>query len=270
MQWNGEYSWLIGGASVGMLVAIFAYYGGLRRSLMQDMQRRLVARQDQFISIASHYLMSPISIIQATVADLQDRETELATAERMKRYETIQRAQQRLLILADQLLIVGQIDQNMLHIKVEVGDLAAVVGDAMAAVDTFARQKEVQMRLYDYTRDVSQARFDARRMKQALVAVLDNAIKFSVDKGEVIVQVTYQAGVFTIFIQDEGIGMPKQIMEHLSEKFYRGTQLYNFDYEGAGLGLHIAYAIVSHHGGSLTFQSKPKKGTVAIIQLPES
>jgi len=268
MQIDDKYMWLIGGLGAGIIIAIIFYYLGLRRMLMKTVQKRLVARQDQFISIASHYLLSPISIIQAAVSDLQNRETSMTSQDRLKLYDIIYRGQQRLLILSEQLLIVGQIDQNLLNVQVAVADITDVVSDAIAKVDPFARQKQLKIKFFDQSQDVHQSRFDARHLKQALVAILDNAIKFSQDNSEITVQLALESNIFTIVVEDHGIGMPQNIINHLSEKFYRGTQLYSFDYEGMGLGLHIAYAIINLHGGSLTFRSKPKQGTVAIIQLP--
>ncbi len=132
----------------------------------------------------------------------------------------------------------------------------------------FARTKNIKIVFEDHTQEIKQTRIDNRRMKQAIIAALDNAIKFSMEGTTITVCLTLQDKIFTIEVEDEGIGMPANVIEHLSDKFYRGSSIYSFDYEGLGLGLHIAYAIIRAHQGNITFQSRVKHGTVVTIEFP--
>jgi signal transduction histidine kinase len=256
------------GFAAGMTVAAAAYYGGIKSALKASVARELGKKQDQFISIASHYMLSPITIIQVAMSQLKERDAELKPEQRLKFYDAIERGQQRLWILAEQFLIVGEVDHNRLQLQVGVNNVVDTVRAAVLSMKSFSDQKKIKVSVIDQSGNLQQIRYDARRVKQALIAVLDNAIKFGPEGSEIVVQIVYQSSIFSIVIQDQGIGMPKEVMEHVSERFYRGTQLYNFDYEGLGLGLHIAYAIIMLHQGSLSFQSKPGKGTTALIQLP--
>jgi signal transduction histidine kinase len=135
-------------------------------------------------------------------------------------------------------------------------------------VDPFARAKKITIHFEMETKDLQEAKFDARRMKQVFIAVLDNAVKFSIEGAEVRVRLTYQSGIFSVVVEDDGVGMPDAMLSHITEKFFRGNDMYTFDYEGMGLGLHIAQAIVALHQGNISFTSKPKKGTIVSIQFP--
>lgn len=252
----------------GFLVAILFWILVARRKIIESSDKKLRQRKDQFISLASHYLLNPITIIQSAVASLQERDTSLSSDQRMVFYDAIERGQQRLWIVTEQLILVGEIDQETLRLQVGVSNLYDTISEAIAVIDPFARVKKISLHFDMDTKDLQEARFDARKMKQAIIAVLDNAVKFSLEGGSVRVRLTYQSGIFSIIVEDDGIGMPDSMLSHITEKFYRGTDVYTFDYEGFGLGLHIAQAIIQMHQGALQFVSKPKKGTIATIQFP--
>ena len=252
----------------GFVLAMLFYYVVLRPPLERRLEKKLRERKDEFIGLSSHYLLTPITIIQTAVARLQEADTTLDTTQRMKLYEAIAMGQQRLWIIAEQLVLVNQIDFNELRLRLEVANVSETVSDAIASVDIFARHKNLKLHFTDYTKEINQARFDPRRLRQAIIAVLDNAIKFSLENTTVSVELKLEGKVFQINIADQGIGMPPEVLEHITERFYRGNGIYNFDYEGLGLGLHIAYAIARQHGGNMEFTSQPKQGTTVSIQFP--
>lgn len=252
------------GAIAGFLVSLFV----VQRILNRRVLREVSVRQEQFSNLASHYLLSPITIIQTAISELRDRDPNLTLDERTRYYEAIVRGQQRLWIITEQLMITGDLTDNKLQLSYAVGDPMDVVTGAISALDAFAREKQVRVTFRPTTNGLSEARFDVRRLKQALIAVIDNAIKFSETGGTIEIRLSLADDAWQIEVEDEGIGMSADIMAHLSEKFYRGTSIYNFDYEGMGLGLYIAQSIIALHGGSITFASQPKRGTIATIRFP--
>lgn len=252
----------------GFVLAMLFYYLFLRKKIVTRMEKIVRDRKDQFTGLASHYLLTPITIIQTAIAQLQEDHATLSPEKRAHLYDAISMGQQRLWIIAEQLVLINQIDFNEMRLQSEAADIVDTVSGAIASVDVFARIKKITIHFQDDTKEMRQGRFDPRRMKQAIIAVLDNAIKFSMESTQIIVSVGLEEGYFNIQVQDQGIGMASNVIEHLSEKFYRANGIYNFDYEGLGLGLHIADAIVRQHQGRMVFQSKPKQGTVVTIQFP--
>lgn len=253
---------------IAFVLGILLAFTIIRDYYHQYADKVLRERQDQFTGLASHYLLTPISIIQMAVNNLIDSDSKMKAEERMKMYYMALRGQQRLFIIAEQLLLLGDIDQNRMEIKSEIIDISTVVGQAVSKVDVFAREKNIDLKYIDGTDDLTQIRADKRRLIQAFIAIIDNAIKFSTDSTPVEVNLTYENQYFVITIADHGIGMPDKIMHNLSDKYYRGGALYKFDYEGLGLGLHIAKAIIAAHEGIVQVDSKPKQGTVVVISLP--
>lgn len=262
--------WYQQGALVGagFILAVLLYLALLRPVLLRRLEHKVQARKDQFVALASHYLLTPITIIQTATAQLKDNDATLTAEDRRKLYEAITVGQQRLWIIAEQLVLVNQVDHNELRLRMEVGDLSNTVSSAVTAVDVFARHKNINLRYQDLTQNLSQARFDSRRMRQALIALLDNAIKFSVEDTQILVQLSHNGGYFTITVTDQGLGMAPEVLERITQKFFRGSEIYNFNYEGLGLGLYLAYAIVRQHQGQMYFDSRPKKGTTVTIQFP--
>jgi signal transduction histidine kinase len=249
---------LLGSLLVGLLLA----RASVRRSSVQ-----LKRAKEQFIALSSHYLLTPISIIQGAVAQLQERDSSLTVEQRQKLYGSVFKGQQRLWILAEQFILVSQIEEGMLQLKLEAGDVTALAENAAESVDIFAREKEIQVKIDDQTSANREARFDHRRMRQALVAVLDNAIKFSPEGSTVQVSILPEDSAFAFDVTDVGTGMPSETVRRITSTFTRGTSSYTFDHEGIGLGLFIANAIMREHGGELRIVSG-KRGTTVTLRFP--
>jgi signal transduction histidine kinase len=109
---------------------------------------------------------------------------------------------------------------------------------------------------------------DELKMKQVLIILLDNAIKYSTDKIEVTVE-KKQEGVI-IKVKDYGIGIPKEDLAHIFERFYRVDKARSRATGGTGLGLSIAQTIVRQHKGEIFIKSEEEQGTEVVIHLPVS
>ena len=255
-------------ALLGFLVATFFYLNGVHPLARKSLEKKFRERKNEFIALASHYLITPITIIQTAVTRLQEKDATLTGEERAKLYDSILMGEQRLWMITEQLILVNEIDQNNLQVNIAVSNLSETVTSAIASLDVFARNKKIKIHFLDQIKDIQEARYDERRIKQAIVAIIDNAIKFSVEDSGIRVRLGLQSGIITIEVEDQGSGMPPEILKHLAEKFYRGSSLYTFDHEGAGLGLFIAQAILRQHQGLINFESQAKRGTRVTIHFP--
>lgn len=255
-----------GGLLIGVLVTLLS----LRSALGKRAQSRLREGKDQFIAIASHYMLTPISIIQGALTRLQETDSKLTVDERQKLYATLEKGQQRLWILAEQFVLVNQIEDNSLRLKLEAGSPADVIQAAMVSTNVFAKDKGVAVEFKDLTEALREARFDNRRMKQAIIAILDNAIKFSPENGQVAIRLRAEDGVFAIEIEDGGPGMTEEAMRLATQTFARGTSSLTYDHEGIGLGLFTANAIIREHGGELRFDTSKRRGTLVTLKFPNT
>jgi len=264
---TSEYGPIVAGFVSGILLAWLLYSALIMPLQQKRLEKELKKHKDQFISLASHYLLNPITIIQTAVSRLQEPD-KLEEPERQKLYDAILRGEQRLWITTEQIMVVNEIDRNELRLNVDVYNISDVVSSAITVVDPFARHRGIKIILQDSTREIQEARFDVRRMKQAVIAILDNAIKFSPEGCTITISLGLEGGVFTIEVTDPGVGMPAGTLKNVGQKFFRGNEIYNFDYEGFGLGLYIAKAIIAFHQGMIVFESKPTLGTKVKIEFP--
>ncbi len=268
---------LVGGSTVyvfggGILVALLLGFliGRLAKSRRSDGMgdAGTKVRQDQFIMLASHYLLTPLSIIQTALASLQEADMSLNVDQRHRLYDAIQAGQKRLWIVAEEMVLVNEIEHSTLEPQFAPSDVSDVISAAIADVDVFARVKNLAILFHDMSGQFHEARLDARRMRQAVIAILDNAIKFSEIGDKVEIQLICEEGFYNLIVKDTGVGMDEQARARLGERFFRGSSLYNFNYEGMGLGLHIAYAIFKAHGGSMSIMSEVNVGTTVTARFP--
>jgi signal transduction histidine kinase len=257
------------GFGVGLLTSLIIALPLARKQIAAKSFAELKGLKDQFIALCSHYLLSPITIIQTAISQLQEESFGTTPEQRRRLYENIFRGQQRLWLLAEQFLMVEQLESGELKLQISVSNLTDVVTQAVVTTDPFAREKQIVFRITDDEQhEVREGRFDARRLKLAIVAVLENAVKFSPAGSEIGIFVLSQNGMFTIEVSDAGPGMSKEVLSHLGEGFYRGSSVYNFDYEGMGLGTYITNSILQLHGGTVSYESRPGKGAVVRLQMP--
>jgi signal transduction histidine kinase len=106
---------------------------------------------------------------------------------------------------------------------------------------------------------------DEGRLRQVMVNLLANAIKFSKDGGRITVQAESEDGKVLVQVTDCGVGIPEASMEHLFEKFYQGDGSITRSYGGSGLGLYISKQIIESHGGHIWAESKPGKTTLTFV-----
>jgi len=259
----------LAGFAIGIIFCTLLYWSLIRPAQVLRDTLKLRKAKEQLVALTSHYLLSPITIIQTAIITLKEEGAGVDTKKREDLYENIFRGQQRLWILAEQFVMMEQIESGVFNMTTTVGNISTVLGQAITAVDPFSRQKKLTLSLADdELHELRECRIDSRRMKLAIIALLDNAIKFSPEGGRIQIGVRVEEGMFTVTIADQGPGMSTEIRDHLGEGFYRGSSLYTFDYEGIGLGIYTAQSIVRLHGGDITFTATPGKGAVATIQFP--
>lgn len=256
------------GLVVGALIAGLLRRQATKNAIEQKAAKLLSTKQEAFIAIASHYLLTPISVIQSAVIRLSEKPN-LELSARIELYDTIISGEKRLYIIAEQMLLTTKLINGQLDISPQVGYLHTPVFEALKELAPIAAQKKITFHTDIKQTPPIECQFDAKQLKIATVALLDNAIKFSHEKQVVTVSVLRERNSVLIKVADDGIGLTPEQLAHATEKFYRGTPPYVFDYEGMGLGLHVASVIMEAHGGDLTVQSPGQnKGSVTTLILP--
>jgi signal transduction histidine kinase len=237
--------------------------------LYQQTQEALRAR-DEFLSIASHELRTPVAGIKGFAQLLlRAHERGQLDPERLGRsLRTINEAADRLTGLTHDLLDVSRIRTGQLILRPRPFDLTALARDLVGRYDEAAAPGHC-FRLEAPA--AAPLEGDADRIEQVLVNLLDNAAKYSPDGGEILVRVVGQAGGLALGVQDPGIGLPAEAVETIFQPFGRAPNAARRNLPGMGLGLYICRSIVERHGGRIWADSEGEgRGTAITAWLPAS
>lgn len=226
-----------------------------------------VRARDEFLSIASHELRNPITAITAT-AQLMRRLLDRGRLDepRLDKYtRTIHESGERLALLVNDLLDVSRLRSGQLSIQTQSADLAELVKRAVE-IERIAAEGH---RLRLHIEDSHTLQLDPERIRQVVVNLLDNAIKYSPTGGEVRILLTYDDDGAWLRIQDQGMGLPEDALESIFAPFGRAANAASSQIQGMGLGLYIARRIAEAHGGRLWAESEGEgHGTTQCLWLP--
>lgn len=240
--------------------------GRLARTFDQMLMRLQAAfeREKRFTADASHELRTPLTAIKGRIGMiLQQPRTQVQYSETMQQ---IERQVDRMIRLTNDLLFLARLDENRLPwnaINLNLSQLLEATVEQMQQV-----AKEHQISLIEIIKPNLFIQGDPDHLIRVFLNLLDNAIKYTPMKGQVIVQAQLLGTEVCVMVSDTGQGIAPEHLAHLFERFYRVEVARDRQSGGTGLGLAIAYEIVRLHGGSLTVQSQLNQGTIFTMLLP--
>jgi two-component system phosphate regulon sensor histidine kinase PhoR len=229
--------------------------------------RQLETVRRDFVANVSHELKTPITSIKGYVETLLDGA--MHNLDESKRFlEIILKHSDRLNSIIDDLLSLSRIEQEKESgaIVLEEGSIKDVLQNAIRACETKATAKEIEVVLN--CSDAVYARINAPLLEQAVVNLVDNAIKYSEPDKIVTVEAESTKGAIEIRVHDQGCGIPKEHLHRLFERFYRVDKARSRKMGGTGLGLAIAKHIIQAHDGRISVASQPGKGSTFTIHIP--
>ena len=225
--------------------------------------RRLSALRADFVSLVSHELRSPMASVIGSARTLQMRWRELTPDQRESFLSLIAHETSRLADLIGDVLDTSRIEAGTFSYSFDDVDLAALVRDSTAAAERGQDEVPVRAVVHD---PLPQVRGDRERLRQVLVNLIDNAVKYSPPGREVRGEAQAMNGRVVIEVRDGGPGIPPEHQSVIFEKF--GRVQGGSAKPGTGLGLFIARSIAEAHGGSLGVRSNPDQGATFTLSLP--
>ena len=237
--------------------------GELARTL-NDMLASLDAAhqmQQRFVSDASHELRTPLTTVHGNAELLAQDDVD--PAERREAVAQILRETQRLTRLIDDLLALARADAGSEPLEAARVQLDELVMEAFAELRPQAGQ-----RLRVVALDEAPVSGERDRLKQLVLILLDNALRYTPADGTVEATVSAEGGTVVLRVDDTGIGVSPDVEAHAFDRFYRGEAARRLEPEGSGLGLSIARWIVERHGGSIRLLPHDPIGTRAVVRLP--
>jgi len=233
--------------------------------------RQLEHAKDEFLATASHELKTPLTTLGGYL-ELLERQVERPTGPdpaRLRRYIGAARGELgRLRRLSDDLLEVTRIEAGRLTMQFQWADLATTITET---VERFVRRPGLEVRghhLICQIEDALPVLHDPLRIGQIVNNLLENALKYSPEGGEVRVRATRHEEEVVFSVSDSGIGIPPDERERLFLPFYRTTNASAGSPEGLGLGLYISRGIVEGHGGRIWLEAAIPRGSIFNVALP--
>jgi len=229
--------------------------------------RRLETMRRDFVANVSHELKTPITSIKGFVETLLDGA--MQDPQETERFlRIVQRQADRLHAIIEDLLNLSRIERDAEagDIALESGAVKAVLAAALQSCETLAQAREI--RLESECDPGLTAWINAALLEQALVNLIDNAVKYSPDGGRVRVEAAQHKGTIVIRVRDWGQGIEARHQPRLFERFYRVDKARSRKLGGTGLGLAIVKHIAQAHRGQVTVESAPGEGSTFSIQIP--
>jgi signal transduction histidine kinase len=225
--------------------------------LAASLQRYRDTRRTFFSNI-SHELRTPITYLQGYAKVLKDGLVD-SDKEKKQYLSIIYQESVRLEHLVSDLFDLSKMEEGQLKLSMEWLDLKEIVKTAVQKVKLKAGNKQLSLQT-DLHDPIPLIHGDHKRMEQVLLNLLENAIRYT-EKGSVVVRLAKQKEATILSVSDTGIGIPKDELPYIFERFYRVEKSRTREYGGTGLGLSIVKKYVDMQGGTVQVDSKPGKGT---------
>ena len=266
-EFNGTLQRFDRGLGGGIALALgLSTLGGLwlTRQAMQPIEQSF-ARLQRFTADASHELRSPLMAIRANTEVALKYPEAIRTGDREK-FTAIQSAATQMTTLTENLLLLARLDQTK-TVQREVMTLAALIKPLLALYQAQADNQKIQLKA-EFQDGEARVHGDRIQLTRLLTNLLDNALRYTPEQGQIQIQTEAIGDQLHIQVQDSGVGLTAEQQAQIFERFWQADQARTYQNKGAGLGLAIAQAIAQSHNGSLSVSSQPNQGACFTLKLP--
>lgn len=250
-----------------------------RELVLAERERELEVARDQaeaanrakssFLATMSHELRTPMNAIIGFAEVINSEAFGALTAKQREHVGDIMESGQHLLQLINDILDMSKIEAGRFEINEEMGDLAHLIGSSVRINEPLAMRRNVRIEVENPYPGLGLFA-DQRAVRQILLNLISNAVKFSAEKGVVTIGVTRaETGDLSIAVTDRGIGMSAETVARIFEPFYQGSGVdFHHKREGTGLGLAISQKLAIMHGGAIRIDSRLGAGSSVVLTLP--
>ena len=232
-------------------------------------ERKLAEFRRDFISNITHELKTPISTVRVALEALTNFNA-VDDHDKREEYLAISRGElDRLSLLVDKVLQLSQFDQHQVRFHFETTDLNQVIEQTLATMKVQFRQKHADVRFNSRGENFN-VLADRLHMTGLVYNLLDNALKYSPEAPVVDVSLVQQNGSVKLEVEDHGVGIAREHLDSLFDKFFRVPKGDEHNVKGHGLGLSYVANVVEAHRGTIEVDSQPGRGTRFTVTLPRT
>lgn len=223
--------------------------------------------KDEFISMASHQLRTPLTSVKGYISMVLDGDMGEISDKQRQVLEQAYDSSQRMVYLIGDFLNVSRLQTGKFELELAQVDLAKLIEEEVGQLKETARNSHVSLR-YDKPSQVSLVSADENKLRQVMMNFIDNAIYYTRPETEINVQLFQEGGEVVFKVVDQGIGVPEDERHNLFTKFFRASNAKRKRPDGTGIGLYMAKKVVLAHGGTMIFESVQDKGSTFGFRLP--
>jgi len=231
-------------------------------------ERALEELKGEFVATVSHELRTPLAAIYGSAQTLLRRDVELDAGTRKSLLEVVASESERLSRIAGDILLANNLDSGRLQLTTQRLEVSGLVRDVVEEMRvSLAGRDDISLEL---TLPESGAKVagDEDKLRQVLINLVDNAIKYSPGGGRVEVRVEPDESRLRLVVSDEGLGIPHGEQQRIFGKFYRVDAQQTRGVGGTGLGLYICRELVRRMAGRISVTSKEGRGSIFVVELP--
>ncbi len=229
-----------------------------------EQEKELNRLKSEFISLVTHDFHTPLVSIQGFISLLRQNFLTLPLEAQNRYFNKIDASIDHLMYLLEQVLLIGKSESGKLNCYPVFFNLKEFCQELM---ESFQLQRDRQSIVFSYTGEDTEVELDPALLRQILINLLTNAIKYSPRDRPVHLKVEVKAGAIVLQVQDQGIGIPEEEQSHLFELFYRCSNVQST--RGSGLGLAVVKTCVNAHNGKIEITSHLGQGTMVTITIPQ-
>lgn len=230
-----------------------------------EREKELNEMKSRFVSIASHEFRTPLSAILSSTSLVEHYTNAEQIEKRAKHIERIKSSVKNLTSILDDFLSLEKLETGKVEIHNINFDLKEFIEDVIDEVDGMRKKKDQKI-LFSYKGEAGIYQ-DKKILRNVLLNLVSNAIKYSAEEKEIVVDAKVDNDCVTIFVKDQGIGIPEDAQRKLFDKFFRANNATNI--QGTGLGLNIVKKYIELLGGNISFTSTENVGTTFTIIFPK-
>lgn len=230
-------------------------------------EKALIERDKEFITVTSHQLNTPLSIIRGYASLLLAGKAGKLVAKQQSFLEEISSSTEKMIALVGSMLSISRIEQEKIKLKITDVNVLDIISSVTKSLQGKADEKKLNLVQKEIGNNIV-IMADQDHLRQALSNIIENAIKYT-NKGRVTISVIDRPEIVDIIIADTGIGIPESEIQKIGTRFYRSQNAIDVDHHGSGLGIYIAKTIVEKHHGHSKIESDVNKGTKITLTLPK-
>jgi signal transduction histidine kinase len=237
--------------------------------LRQQNKKLVVADElkDDFLSIASHQMRTPISTILGYASILNSGDAGKLNSDQKKFTKVMETSTKRLSYLINDFLTVSRLKSGKFSVELGESDIKNVMADEIDNLKEQFKAKNIKLKV-NIDNNLKKMKIDEQKIRQVMMNLIDNAMHYTMPEGQVEVTLKKEGNNALFEVKDTGIGVPKEDQAELFSKMFRSDNAQTMRPDGTGLGLYLAKKVIVAHHGHIIFKSELGKGSTFGFRIP--